>query len=151
MVKRANVVTAVTLNRTVKQLQDAIAAKFPSSQFELIPDEEDAAAWGLHVYSNAAPRKIREIALDEIARVLVEEDFALYVVSIPRKQEAERQAVDVLLEEPLGTPVHLTREQAVAIVEAGIGDRPDLPAGTEYVSQIREAWRGLTDRGTGSL
>jgi hypothetical protein len=45
-----------------------------------------------------------------------------------------------VLREPLGSPVNLTREQAIAVVQAGIGGRPDLPTGAEYVRRVRRLW-----------
>ena len=56
-----------------------------------------------------------------------------------------------MLNEPVGAPIDLTREQAIAIVDAGIGGRPDLPSGSEYVKRIRKIWRGLaSDKNRGS-
>ena len=40
----------------------------------------------------------------------------------------------------------LSREEAIKIVEAGIGKRPDLPSGAEYVHRIKGAWKGLLPR-----
>jgi hypothetical protein len=51
-----------------------------------------------------------------------------------------------LLDDPVGSPVPLTREEAIAIVNAGIGGRPDLPSGKEYVRRVRGIWRGLQPR-----
>jgi hypothetical protein len=51
-----------------------------------------------------------------------------------------------LLAEPLGSAVPITRKDAIAIVQAGIGGRPDLPSGKEYVRRIRRLWRGLLPR-----
>lgn len=136
---------SVALARSVARLERAIAMVFPESEFELVRDEEDRNAWGLYVYSNAASRQIRDVVLNHIARILIEEHYALYVVAVPK--EPVDRSVGAMMKQPLGTPVHLTRDQALAIVEAGIGGRPELPTGTEYVRHIREAWRGLTGRG----
>jgi hypothetical protein len=55
--------------------------------------------------------------------------------------------LDGILSEPLGTPIQLTREEAIAIVEAGIGGRPDLPPGAEYVKEVaRLMWGDLASR-----
>ena len=35
------------------------------------------------------------------------------------------------------------REEAMRIVEEGIGKRPDLPSGKEYVDSVRHYWKGL--------
>jgi hypothetical protein len=48
-----------------------------------------------------------------------------------------------MLKQPIGTPVVLTREEAIAIVEAGRGGRPDLPSGSEYVQKVSKIWRGI--------
>ena len=51
--------------------------------------------------------------------------------------------IRAMLEEPLGSPVSLTREEALAIVRESFGKRPDLPPGDEYVRLIRPIWAGL--------
>ena len=43
--------------------------------------------------------------------------------------------------QPEETP--LTREKAASLVEEGLGRRPDLPPGTEYVRRVSWVWRGL--------
>ena len=49
-----------------------------------------------------------------------------------------------ILSEPVGTPISLTREEAIAISEAGMGGRPDLPCGRDYVRAIaRQMWGDL--------
>jgi hypothetical protein len=48
-----------------------------------------------------------------------------------------------LLREPVGSPIKLTREEALAIVNAGIGARPDLPTGATYVREVSKIWRGI--------
>jgi mRNA-degrading endonuclease RelE of RelBE toxin-antitoxin system len=57
----------------------------------------------------------------------------------PRMVEPEKQT----LQKPLR---HLTREEAIRIVTAGIGGRPDLPPGAEYVNSIRHVWKSLVPR-----
>jgi hypothetical protein len=52
-----------------------------------------------------------------------------------------------VLRQPVGSPINLTREQALVVLRAGVGGRPDLPSGAEYVRQVRRMWRGLTPRG----
>ena len=59
----------------------------------------------------------------------------------------EDELLKAKLAEPVGTPVKLTREQALAIVHAGIGGRPDLPPGDEYVRKVSKIWRGFLPRG----
>lgn len=48
-----------------------------------------------------------------------------------------------LLDQPVGSPLPITREEAIEIVKAGIGGRPDLPSGKEYVRRVRRMWRGF--------
>lgn len=43
-----------------------------------------------------------------------------------------------LLEEPLGSPIELTMEEAGEIVHLAAGRRPDLPYGKEFVNEVRE-------------
>jgi hypothetical protein len=56
------------------------------------------------------------------------------------------EKVRTILAEPVGTPIRLTREEAIAIVEAGRGGRPDLPSGTDYVRKVKKAWRWMMPR-----
>jgi hypothetical protein len=56
------------------------------------------------------------------------------------------EKVSRILEEPVGTPIHLTREEAIAIVEAARGGRPGLPTGAEYVRKMKKAWRWMLPR-----
>lgn len=57
-------------------------------------------------------------------------------VSRPAKMKA-------MLDEPVGSPVSLTRKEAIEIARAAFGKRPDLPPGKEYVKQLGPIWRGL--------
>ena len=52
-------------------------------------------------------------------------------------------AIARMLAEPPGTPIKLSKEQAAAIVQAGIGARPDLPSGSAYVRSVKKYWRSL--------
>jgi hypothetical protein len=40
----------------------------------------------------------------------------------------------------------MTKNEALRIVSDGIGKRPDLPTGAEYVERARGVWRGLSGR-----
>jgi hypothetical protein len=60
------------------------------------------------------------------------------------KDSSIQAKLDKILGQPVGTPIHLTREEAIAIVEAGRGGRPDLPPGVEYVRQVSKIWRWMT-------
>ena len=59
----------------------------------------------------------------------------------------EDESLKDVLRQPVGTPVKLTREQALALVRAGMGGRPDLPPGDEYVRKVSKIWRGFLPRG----
>jgi len=61
--------------------------------------------------------------------------------------EIDDPEIKEMLRQPLGTPVKLTREQAIKIVQAGIGGRPDLPPGDEYVRRVSRIWKGFIPRG----
>ena len=52
-----------------------------------------------------------------------------------------------MLAEPVGTPIKLSREQAAAVVEAGIGADPSLGSGRDFVRRVRSIWGGLLARG----
>ncbi len=43
-----------------------------------------------------------------------------------------------LLEEPIGSPISLTKEEAREIVLLAAGRRPDLPTGKEFAQETRE-------------
>ena len=45
-----------------------------------------------------------------------------------------------MLAQPFGSPVRLTREQAIMIVGDSFGSSPDLPRGHEYLEDIRLAF-----------
>ena len=45
--------------------------------------------------------------------------------------------------EPVGAPVDLTKEEALAVAKEAFGKRPDLPSGEEYVRRLKPIWRGL--------
>ena len=63
------------------------------------------------------------------------------------RERIKDPAILELLDQPVGTPLPpLTREQAIEIVEAGIGGRPDLPSGREYVKRVAKIWHGLLPR-----
>lgn len=67
-----------------------------------------------------------------------------------RGNEPERVAalvnayVKTIYVEHFGAPNgDLRRDDAIKTVALGIGARPDLPSGTEYVRRVRGIWRGL--------
>ena len=45
--------------------------------------------------------------------------------------------------EPVGVPVDLTKEDALAVAKEAFGKRPDLPSGEEYIRRLKPIWRGL--------
>jgi hypothetical protein len=55
-----------------------------------------------------------------------------------------------VLRDPRARVPSLTREERWAVIREGIGSRPDLPPGKEYVRRVRPIWGGLIrDRGNG--
>ncbi len=55
----------------------------------------------------------------------------------------KEEKIKHLLTEPVGSPIHLTMEEAAAITKDAFGSKPDQPTGKQYVHQIRPIWRGL--------
>jgi hypothetical protein len=55
----------------------------------------------------------------------------------------ETPRIKKMLAEPAGTPMDLTREEALAIVRDSAGSMPYLPDGREYVRKVRGIWGGL--------
>lgn len=149
--------TSSQMAEAVEQLQNTIRTRTPAARFQLVDirEDENEQTLGILVYSDAGPWELSEIVAGEISSIIAKQGLSICVVAAPPEVREEEQIgptseIRTMLEQPLGTSVHLTREQAAAIVDAGIGGRPDLPPGTQYVRQIREAWRGLTGRGSGS-
>jgi hypothetical protein len=63
-------------------------------------------------------------------------------LQVDRAEDARGGAV----EEPRAgsaTQRRLTRAEALRVVSAGIGGRPDLPSGKEYVRRVGGVWKGL--------
>jgi hypothetical protein len=61
----------------------------------------------------------------------------------------DKPRIKAMLEEPIGAPVSLTHEEALAIAREAFGKRPDLPPGEEYVRSLRPIWKGLLKRRDG--
>jgi hypothetical protein len=55
----------------------------------------------------------------------------------------ETPRIKKMLAQPVGTPMDLTREEALAIVSDSAGSMPDLPEGKDYVRRVRGIWGGL--------
>ena len=53
---------------------------------------------------------------------------------------------DALLKQPVGAPIELTRDEAIAIVTEAFASMPELPSGQEYVRRVRPLWAGLAAR-----
>jgi hypothetical protein len=71
--------------------------------------------------------------------------------SNPKKTKLEELAerdpdIKRMLSEPVGNPIKLTREQAISVVDAGIGADPGLRSGRDYVREVRRIWGGLLRR-----
>ena len=58
----------------------------------------------------------------------------------------DRPNIKAMLREPVGSPVSLTREEALAIARESFGKHPELPPGDEYVRLVRPVWAGLLKR-----
>ena len=58
----------------------------------------------------------------------------------------EKPKIKAMLREPVGSPVSLTREEALAIARESFGKHPELPPGDEYVRLVRPVWAGLLKR-----
>jgi hypothetical protein len=77
--------------------------------------------------------------------------------SNPKKTKLEELAerdpdIKRMLSEPVGTPIKLTREQAIAVVDAGIGTAPAHPTGVEYVRWLKKnIWSSQGRRGRRSV
>jgi hypothetical protein len=76
-----------------------------------------------------------------------------------REKKARRHAkgsiwdtprIKKILAEPVGAPIDLTPEEALAIARASFGrGKGRWPDGAEYVKQVRSVWRGLLKRRDG--
>ena len=66
--------------------------------------------------------------------------------AIPLSDRIDDPEILEVLRQPVGTPFKLTREQALIVLKAGMGGRPDLPTGAEYVRQVRKKY-GIRARG----
>jgi hypothetical protein len=60
-----------------------------------------------------------------------------------RRSIWDKPRVNAMRQEPIGSPVRLTRAEAQAIAREAFGKRPDLPPGSEYVRRLKPIWRGL--------
>jgi len=73
-----------------------------------------------------------------------------------RGRRAERRSIwetpriKKMLAEPFGTPVELTKDEAIAIARDAFGKgKGRWPDGAEYVKRIRPIWRGLLKKSDG--
>lgn len=49
----------------------------------------------------------------------------------------DKSNIKAMLEEPVGNPVYLSREEAEEIASLAFGSNPSLPRGEDYVRQVR--------------
>lgn len=98
---------------------------------EIFYKEEDAYfASGTHFVYMGRGLAANTSATDwDIAKVQVHE-LAFNIWDTPKLKS--------LLNEPLGTAISLTMEEADEIVQLAAGRRPDLPAGKEFTREVRE-------------
>jgi len=66
--------------------------------------------------------------------------------SIPLSERIDDPEILEVLRQPVGSPINLTEEQKLKVLLAGMGSRPDLPTGEEYVRRVRAKW-GIKVRG----
>ncbi len=50
----------------------------------------------------------------------------------------DRDKLMEILEQPIGSPISLTSDEAREIIRLAAGRRPDLPSGKVYVNEVRE-------------
>lgn len=98
------------------------------------------------VISRGGYRAVYEIRRDDKKVEVLAISAPLASVVGDRLSVWELPKFKAMLEQPLGTPVHLTREEAIAIATEAFASRPDLPPGDEYVRKMKRMWRGLAKR-----
>lgn len=133
----------------IQRLIDSVASEIPQARFQLIRDNDDQKVWGLFIYSNASRRRITELTIDEVSRLALE-GLPLYVVPASQNEYVSGhpgRSVHENYNAPIGAPITLTQDEARTVVRSGIGTRPDLPTGSEYVNGIKGSWEGLPTRG----
>ena len=127
------------INRLVSKL-----AKRPQNKGKAIRGEKDR-----RVISHGGYRAVYQIHSDEKRVDVLAITAPLASVVGDKLSVWELPKFKAMLEQPLGTPVELTREEAIAIAREAFGKRPDLPPGQEYVRRLRPIWRGLIKKRNG--
>lgn len=61
----------------------------------------------------------------------------------------DRSHIRAMLKEPVGAPITLAKEEALAIAREAFGRVPSLPSGEEYVHRVRNLWGSLIERSNG--
>jgi hypothetical protein len=62
----------------------------------------------------------------------------------------DKPRIKAMLAQPVGTPVPLTKEEALAIARDSFGrGQGRFPDGIEYVNRVREIWKGLVKPANG--
>ena len=99
----------------------------------------------------AEPGPYVRLIQDRVAvRVRKDDDYDWLLVCRPEPEIGVLLILSCLLETNETRRQMLTnmsREEAIAIVQAGIGKRPDLPSGDDYVDSIRWIWKGFAPDG----
>lgn len=57
---------------------------------------------------------------------------------IPLSERIDDPEILEVLRQPIGSPINLTPEQALVVLRAGVGSRPDLPPGDQFVNELRK-------------
>jgi hypothetical protein len=117
----------------------------------LAPEKQEQVTEAIDQLARGFPPEVETIGIDGSdnvlqARLTQSEMEHGPMLLIEVRPEARDRALKVARRRRAVTKPRLTREQAAAIVEAGIGKGAGSPSGTEYVESIRHIWKGLSPR-----
>jgi len=137
---------------TLKVYQWPLAADYIEG---LAPEKQEQVARSINHLAEHFPAQKDEVDIDGsdsvlVARISEDETVPERLIVIEVKPEARARALKSGRRRPRHRKRELTREQAAAIVEAGIGNGTNLPSGAEYVDNLRYVWKGLAPRGDSS-
>jgi mRNA-degrading endonuclease RelE of RelBE toxin-antitoxin system len=126
-----------------EELQRVIAdlSKSPGSHGRAVKAEKGRRVFGRGGYRavyewSASTRQVSVLAITAPVAAVVGDKLSIW----------ELPKFDALRKQPLGSPVELTRDEAIAIVREAFASMPELPPGPEYVRQVRPLWAGLAGR-----
>ncbi len=117
----------------------------------LAPEKQEQVTEAIEQLARGFPPKVDTAGIEGSDDVLLArltqnemEDGPILLIEV--RPEARDRALRIARRRRSVTKPRLTREQAAAIVEAGIGKGAGSPSGTEYVDSIRHIWKGLSPR-----